>query len=248
MRLIKQHQTSLILSGLLLLASGGLMLPASAQTSDNGAPTVVDSPAETPTADSSNADTPGTVTSSGILTSSRRIAAGTLVRVKLLRDVNSATAQPGDRIRVQVAPGDASGLPLGAIFVGRLTAAKAATVGQAGLLRMQFGADNPNAAEGGLIASSLTRMATAQLTGVAPTSDKSQMTGAGAGLGAIIGFTRKRKLGDAIGGAILGGAAGAGANALQKHPGSDVNLKSGSLISLKLDRPLVVQTQISVPY
>ncbi len=79
-------------------------------------------------------------------------------------------------------------------------------------------------------------------------SDKSQYTSIGAGAGALLGFSRKRKLGDAIEGAILGGAAGYGANQLQKKSASDVSLKRGDEITIKLDRPLTLQTQIVNPY
>ena len=90
--------------------------------------------------------------------------------------------------------------------------------------------------------------ATVQLAGTKPVSDKSQYGSIGAAAGALLGFSRKRKLGDAIGGAVLGGAAGYGANQLQKKSASDVSLKRGDEISIKLTRPLTLRTQIVSPY
>ena len=170
-----------------------------------------------------------------------QIPAGTSVKVKLLQDVNSSSALPGERVRVQVAGDDTSGIPAGAIFNGRVSSAVRANPKAAGILRLKFGS-NANSA----YASSDT--ASAQLTGTKPVSDKSQYTTIGAGAGALLGYIRKRKLGDAIGGAVAGGAAGYGANQLQKKSASDVSLKRGDEITIKLDRPLTLQTQIVNPY
>ena len=87
-------------------------------------------------------------------------------------------------------------------------------------------------------------LATGQFTGKKSSSDKSNYTSIGAGAGALLGFFRKRKLGDALGGAILGGGAGYAANAAQKHGASDIDLKSGSEVTIKTTRPLTLQTQI----
>lgn len=168
-----------------------------------------------------------------IPSSRHEIAAGTTVKVKLLQDISSATARVGDPVRAEVS-GDGNGLPAGTYFTGRLTEVIPATPKQSGILRMQFG-------RGAGVAS-------ARIAAQAPQSDKSQYTGAGAGLGAIIGFARKRKLGDAIGGAVLGGAAGYGANQAQKRTASDVTLKKGQEITVKLDRPIVLRTQVVQPY
>ena len=170
-----------------------------------------------------------------------QIPAGTSVKVKLLQSVSSSSAEPGDRIRVQVAGDDSSGIPAGAIFNGRVASVTPANPKAAGVLRLKFGSNS-----GSEYASSDT--ASTQLTGTKPVSDKSQYTSIGAGAGALLGFIRKRKLGDAIGGAVVGGAAGYGANQLQKKSASDVSLKSGDEITIKLDRPLTLQTQIVNPY
>lgn len=169
------------------------------------------------------------------------IPAGTSVKVKLLQDVSSSSALPGTRVRVQVAGDDTSGIPAGAIFNGRVASAIRSNPKAAGVLRLRFGSGAGNA-----YASSDT--ASAQLMGTKPVSDKSQYTSIGAGAGALLGYLRKRKLGDAIGGAVVGGAAGYGANQLQKKSASDVSLKRGDEITIKLDRPLTLQTQIVNPY
>lgn len=202
-----------ILVGLL---AGSLIVPALAQSSDSGIE--FQSPRH-------------------------KIAAGTTVKVKLLQDLSSSSAQSGDPVRVQVAGDDTSGIPAGAIFNGRVATVKPATPKAAGVLRVKFGAGSGDAYS---TASSST--ASVQLTGTKPTADKSQYTGIGAGIGAVIGLSRHRRLGDAIGGAVLGGAAGYGANQLQKKSSSDVSLKRGDEISIKLDRPVTLQTQIVNPY
>jgi len=171
-----------------------------------------------------------------------QIAAGTTVKVKLLQNLSSSDAQTGDRVRVQVAGDDSSGIPSGAIFNGRVANARPATPKAAGVLRVNFGTG------GGSAYTASSGTATVQLMGTKPVSDKSQYGSIGAAAGALLGFSRKRKLGDAIGGAVLGGAAGYGANQLQKKSASDVSLKRGDEISIKLTRPLTLRTEIVSPY
>ncbi len=166
--------------------------------------------------------------------SRRQVAAGTEVKVKLLQGVTSATARVGDTVRAEVDGGDSNGLPNGTMFTGRVTEVRPATSKDAGTLRIQFGRG--------------TGVASTTLSGKSASSDKSNYTSIGAGAGALGGFLRKRKLGDAIGGALLGGAAGYGANQLQKHNSSDVTLKKGDTMTVKLDRPVVLRTQVVQPY
>ena len=164
------------------------------------------------------------------------IAAGTTLKVKLLQDVTSASAQSGDRVRVQVED-DSSGLPAGTIFNGRVSSVTRATPKSAGVLHLRFGG------------SGYTSTASADLTGQKPVADKTSQYGeAGAGAGALIGLLRKGKLGDAIGGAVVGGAAGLGANQLLKKSASDVSLKRGQDITITLTRPLTLRTQVVTPY
>lgn len=172
----------------------------------------------------------------------KQIAAGTMIKVKLLQDLNSTSAQTGDKVRVEVAGDDSSGLPAGTIFNGRVASVKPGTPKAAGVLRVRFGGSGSSSPH------STNSTASVLLTGTKPTQDHSNYASIGAGAGALLGFVRKRKLGDAIGGAVLGGAAGYGANQLTKKSASDVSLKRGSEISIKLDKPLTLRTQISNPY
>ncbi len=212
---MKRTTSQTILAGLL---AGSLVVPALAQSSDSGIE--FQSPRH-------------------------KIAAGTTVKVKLLQDLSSSDARPGDPVRVQVAGDDTSGIPAGAIFNGHVATAKPATPKTAGVLRVRFGGGSGDAYAYNTASSST---ASALLTGTKPTSDKSQYGTIGAGVGAVIGLSRHRRLGDAIEGAVLGGAAGYGANQLQKKSASDVSLKRGDEISIKLDRPLTLQTRIVSPY
>ena len=199
--------TSAALSGLLLAAPLGVIAPAFAQS---------DSEIQMP---------------------KHEIPAGTQVKVKLLRDLNSESAQTGDHVKVQVANDDSSGIPTGTILNGVVTSVSPATPNRAGVLYVRFGTGS-----GG--SSSSYNLATGQFTGQKVSSDKSNYTSIGAGAGALLGFVRKRKLGDALGGAILGGGAGYAANAAQKHGASDINLKRGTEVTLKTTHPLTLQTQI----
>ncbi len=166
--------------------------------------------------------------------SRREISAGTEVKVKLLQDLTSSTARVGDTVRAQVEGSDSNGLPNGTMFTGRVTAVRPATPKDAGTLRIQFGRG--------------TGVASASLAGKAASADKSSYTSIGAGVGALGGFIRKGKVGDAVGGAILGGAAGYGANQLQKRNSSDISLKKGDTLTVKLDRPVLLRTQVVQPY
>ncbi len=161
------------------------------------------------------------------------IASGTDVKVKLLRDISSSSAETGDHVRVQVAGDDQSGIPSGTILNGVITSVTPATPKTAGVLYVRFGT-------GG----SSYNLATARFAGKTQSSDKSNYTSIGAGVGALLGFSRKRKLGDALGGAALGGLGGYAANAAQKHGAGDIDLKSGSEVTIKTARPLTLQTQI----
>lgn len=183
---------------------------------------------------SSNSSSYDSYSGIDVPSSRREITAGTEVKVKLLQDLTSASARVGDTVRAQVEGGDSNGLPNGTMFTGRVTEVRPATPKDAGTLRIQFGRG--------------TGVASATLAGKAQSADKSNYTSIGAGVGALGGFIRKRKLGDAIGGAILGGAAGYGANQLQKHNSSDVSLKKGDTLTVKLDRPVTLRTQVVQPY
>ena len=134
---------------------------------------------------------------SGIQMPKHQIAAGTTIKVKLLRDISSQSARTGDHVKVQVSNNDSSGIPTGTVLNGVVTSVTSATPKNAGVLYVRFGT--------GTGGSSSYNLATGQFSGKKSSSDKSNYTSIGAGAGAIIGYVRKRKLGDAIGGAVLGG-------------------------------------------
>ena len=173
-------------------------------------------------------------------TASERLAVGTPVKVKLLQGLSSETAHPGQRVRVQIAGDDSSGLPAGTTFVGRVRAARPATAHQAGAIDIRFDSgtnyDSP---------SFVADEASAHLTGQKPTADHSNYMAYGAGGGALLGLLRAGKLGDAMEGAAIGAAGGYAANQATKHSAKDVELKSGDEITLRLDRPMSLRTEIN---
>lgn len=208
----------------------------------------------------------------------QQISAGTEVKLTLQQGVNSGNAQIGDRVRAVTATDDRSGLPVGTAFYGRVTEVKPATAKYPGALTVSFGIprehasnapsnyDNGNGTyatpnstlngdtqpyrdnnDGGPTMA-FTNAASAHLTGQAARADRSNYASIGAGAGALLGFVRKRKLGDAIGGAVLGGAGGAAANAVQKRAGGDVDLPKGAEMTVHLNSPLVLRTEIVAPY
>ena len=208
---MKHSMTSAVLGGLLLVAPISLTTSAFAQSG------------------------------SDIQMPKRSVPSGTEVKVKLLRDISSQSAQTGDHVKVVVAGDDSSGLPTGTVLNGVITSVRQATPNTAGILYVRFGTGT-----GG--SSSSYNLATAEFMGKKQSSDKSNYTSIGAGAGALLGFSRKRKLGDAVGGAVLGGLGGYAANAAQKHSASDIDLKSGSEVTIKTTRPLTLQTQIISDY
>lgn len=208
----------------------------------------------------------------------QRLSAGTEVKLMLEQGVNSGTAHVGDTVRATTAMGDRSGLPAGTAFFGRVTDVKPATAKYAGALSVSFGIPRDssygtansydNAANNGATPNStlegdaqlyrdndtrsprmaFSDAASVQLHGQGARADKSNYATIGAGAGALLGFVRKRKLGDALGGAVLGGAGGYAANAAQKRAGGDVDLKKGTEMTVRLNTPLVLRTEIVAPY
>ncbi len=216
--------------------------------------------------------------SSAAILHTQQISAGTEVKLMLQQGVNSGTAHLGDTVRAMTASDDRSGLPVGTAFFGRVTEVKPATAKYAGALTVSFGIprehaynaangyDNtssrdvtPNGTlnrdarpyqdnEGSGRSMAFSDAASARLTGQAARADKSNYASIGAGAGALLGFVRKRKLGDAVGGAVLGGAGGYAANAAQKRAGGDVDLQKGAEMTVHLNTPLVLRTEIVAPY
>jgi hypothetical protein len=195
---------------------------------------------------------------------SHRIQTGTAVHVTLLQKLDSGRAQTGDTVRVRVAQDDTSGLPIGTILLGRVTEARAATNRNPGVVALQFttptqnsnrpassstsDVDQETSASADAPSDTFLDEASARLVGKTRSSEKSNYASIGAGAGALLGFVRKRKLGDAVSGAVLGGAGGYAADQAQKHPASDVTLAKGAEMTLRLDTPLTVRTEILAPY
>ena len=100
----------------------------------------------------------------------KQLAVGTQVKVKLLQDLNSTSAQTGDKVRVEVAGDDTSGLPAGTIFNGRVASVKPATPKTAGVLRVRFGANHGSSSP-----YSTTSTASVLLTGTKPTQGPFQL-------------------------------------------------------------------------
>ncbi len=87
--------------------------------------------------------------------------------------------------------------------------------------------------------------ASASFTGHSPKS-AGHTAGIAAAAGALLGFARKRKLGDAIEGGAIGGVGGAAYDQTQKRGASDVSFNRGDEITVRLNRPMAVRT-IVVP-
>ena len=168
-----------------------------------------------------------------------RIATGTQVKVKLLQNLSSEYANVGDTVRAQVAGDDTSGLPVGTVFVGRVTSVKPATPKYPGVVNVRFG--TRPLSEGSAPPSD---MASVHLTGSTARSEKAGDISIGAGAGGLLGLSRKRKLGDALAGAALGALGGYAVDQSQKRAASDVNIKKGSEIPIRLDRPVTLRTEI----
>ena len=170
-----------------------------------------------------------------------RLAIGTPIKVTLLQSLDSETTQPGEQIRVRVASDDNSGLPHDTVFYGRVLDVRPATKTQPGEINVRFDSgtnyDSPDF---------VNDEASAHLTGQKPIVDKkNNYVAYGAGGGALLGLLRAGKVGDALEGAALGALGGYAADKALTHPATDVSLKRGSEITLRLDRPLTLQTAIT---
>ena len=100
----------------------------------------------------------------------------------------------------------------------------------------------PSGAPGAL---TISNDASASFSGHSP-KGAGHTAGIAAAAGALLGFSRKRKLGDAIEGGALGGVGGAAYDQTQKRGASDVSFNRGDEIAVRLNRPMSVRT-IVVP-
>lgn len=170
----------------------------------------------------------------------RHLEAGTTLKIRLLKDFSSVRAHVDDHVQAQVADDDTNDLPAGTLFFGRVTRVKPSGGRNPAEVDATFDlqrGDGPYAVRDA---------ASAHLTGKednkAVEERAKKGASAGAGLGALLGIVlgRKHKLGDAVGGAILGALGGAAAGAVSNKHGGEVSLKSGDEITVHLDRAVTL--------
>ena len=168
------------------------------------------------------------------------LEAGTTLKIKLLKDFNSATAHIGDHVQAQVAGDDANDLPAGTLLFGRVTWIKPSGGSAPAEVDAKFDLQRGDGPE------AVRDAASAHLTGKEDNKAVGERAkkgaSAGAGIGALLGVVlgRKHKLGDAVGGAILGALGGAAAGAVSNKHGGEVSLKSGDEITVHLDRAVTL--------
>lgn len=176
----------------------------------------------------------------------RTIPVGTVVKVILLNPVSSISSERGDLVKAKVAPDDDSGLPKSVIFVGHVHDALPATVKQPGHLALRFDGlapagrwePAPGAQQG------FVDEASADFDGGSSASGGKNDVGIGAAAGAVIGGSRKRKLGDVIEGGILGALGGYALQKATTHPATDIDLKEGQEVTILLKHPVVIKTEL----
>ncbi len=168
------------------------------------------------------------------------LEAGTTLKIKLLKDFSSATAHVGDRVRAEVAGDDTNDLPAGTLLFGHVTWIKPSGGSAPAQVDAKFDLQRGDGPE------AVRDAASAHLTGKEDSKAVEERAkkgaSAGAGLGALLGVVlgRKHKLGDAVGGAILGALGGGVAGAVTNKHGGEVSLKSGDEITVHLDRAVTL--------
>jgi hypothetical protein len=168
-----------------------------------------------------------------------------VVHVRLLEELSSKTAQVGDRVRVQVDDNDRSGLPSGAVLVGRVTEVQRASESRPGVLDLSFGtlehSGQWQSVSGDLY--SLSRedsqqTASGRLVAKKRKSDKTKFIGYGAVGGVLLG---KLLHTSSIKGVLLGAAAGYLYGQTRKDKNQDVKLKEGAEFGVRLNRRLALR-------
>jgi hypothetical protein len=152
--------------------------------------------------------------------------------------------QVGDKVRVQVDDKDHSGLPRGAVLVGRVTEVRPATSSRPGVLDLSFGAlelsQQWKPISGDLYSLSgngVRQTASGRLVAKKGSSDKTKFIGYGALGGVLLG----KLLGTStIKGVLLGAAAGYLYGQTRKDKNRDVELKEGAAFGVRLDRRVVL--------
>jgi hypothetical protein len=173
------------------------------------------------------------------------IPPGTVIHVRLLQALSSKTAQVGDRVRVQVDDNDRSGLPSGAVLVGRVTEVQRASDSRPGVLDLSFGAlqhsQQWQPVSGDLYSLSqedAQQTASGRLVAKKGKGDKTKFIGYGALGGVLLG---KLLHTSTIKGVLLGAAAGYLYGQTRKDKNRDVDLKEGAEFGVRLNRRLALQ-------
>jgi hypothetical protein len=176
------------------------------------------------------------------------IPSGTVVKVTLQEPLSSKDARVGDRIRVQIAADDRSGMPTRAVLVGRVTQVQRATSKQPGIIDMAFGV----AELGGRTLSisgtpyslnekDIQETASGRLVAKSGRNDRMKFIGYGAAGGVLLG----RLLGtSALKGALLGAAAGYvyGQSRRDKTKYRDVEMQKDAEFGVRLNRQVVLNS------
>jgi hypothetical protein len=175
------------------------------------------------------------------------VPAGTVVKVTLQEPLRSQEARVGDRIRVQVAGDDRSGMPAGAVLVGRVTQVQQATRSQPGIIDIAFGVaelrDRWIPISGDpytLHEKDVRETASGRLVAKGRQNDRMKFIGYGALGGVLLG----RLLGTStLKGVLLGAAAGYlyGQSRRDKSKYHDVDMKKGTEFGVRLNRRVVLR-------
>jgi hypothetical protein len=170
------------------------------------------------------------------------ISSGTVVTVKSLDSLSSKDARAGDRVRVQVADDDRSGLPSGTVLVGRITKVQQATRSQPGTIDMDFRVAELGDRWIGIAGSpyslhenDVEKTASGRLVAKSRQNNRMKFIGYGAAGGIVLG----RLLGtSALKGALLGAAAGYLYDRSQRDKSKyqDVALDKGAEFGVRLNR------------
>ncbi|MES2464492.1 MAG: hypothetical protein V4671_28355, partial [Armatimonadota bacterium] len=180
----------------------------------------------------------------------------------LQRALDSTTMDVGDKVRVQIAPDDSSGLPKDCFLVGRVTEVTSATKTAPGVIDVHFGAleragsDWVGVSIDLAIGNQPLVDQTANVTVVGQTQQpNTKLIGYGAGAGAVLGALFKHHANgrSLVRGGLLGALIGTAAAETQKGPGKggttdykDVKLKAGTEITVTTNQPIRVQNTVII--
>ncbi len=177
----------------------------------------------------------------------RSIPAGTEIKVIVQTGISSDSSQVGDPFSVKVAPDDESGVPKSLQFVGHLRKVLPATNNDPGELGVRFDGFAPafgNWQQVGGAQLPETEQASAHFYGSNKANDGKNDVGIGAVAGALLGGSRKRKLGDTLEGGLLGALGGYAVQKATTHSASDITLKQGQEVTITLKRPIMIRTEV----